>query len=529
MFKKKYLYRHEKKCKSANTKHLGRNKAQSNAQNLLLAFSNSDQELVEKVFPRMAVDTISFTAKSDELIKAFGSRYLKNHKEKHLVHVVAQKMRLLARLLIQIKSENPLIKSLQESLVPKHFDLIVKSTKIVAGYEISKDLYGAPSVILKIGNMLNQCCDIAEFTLLKHGNNLTLDEVQSSMQKSIINMRSIIKKQWSYKVSTNASKEIFQKKWNKPALLPLTSDIKIFRDHLIHVQNVSKQELKHNPNNHKSFKNLEESVLAQLILLNRRRSGEVQRLFINTYISAPTEISQEEIDLSLLEMERHLTQKLKRIVVRGKRGHGVPILFTLTLQKTITFLFKTRKIVDFIDENNPYLFALPHSLNCIRGSDTIRKLSVDSGAKNPENLTSTKLRKQVATIAQILNLSDGDLEQLSTFLGHSKDVHKQLYRLSESAFQVVKVSKLLLMLENGKGQFRGKNLDEININVDAIVSDVEDYSSDEDTPLESQDANKPIDNYKNNQMKNRILSKDKTVPHSKKNLLLNSRKFVRVP
>lgn len=33
------------------------------------------------------------------------------------------------------------------------------------------------------------------------------------------------------------------------------------------------------------------------------------------------------------------------------------------------------------------------------------------------------------------------------------------------------------MLENGKGQeFCGKDLDEININVDALVSDVEDYS-----------------------------------------------------
>ncbi|XP_022162556.1 uncharacterized protein LOC111028280, partial [Myzus persicae] len=45
------------------------------------------------------------------------------------------------------------------------------------------------------------------------------------------------KKQWSYEVSTNASKEILQKKWNKPAFLPLTSDIQLFRNHLIHVQN----------------------------------------------------------------------------------------------------------------------------------------------------------------------------------------------------------------------------------------------------------------------------------------------------
>lgn len=321
-------------------------------------------------------------------------------------------------------------------------------------------------------------------------------------------------------------KRYYKKKWNKPAFLPLTSDIQLFRNHLIHVQNVSIQELKNNPNNQKSFKNLEESVLAQLILLNRRRSGEVQRLFINTYLTAPTEISQEEVDLSLSEIERQLTKQLKRIVIRGKRGRGVPILFTPTLQKTITFLLKTREVVDFIDKKNSYLFALPHSINCIRGSDVIRKLSVDSGAKNPENLTSTKLRKQVATIAQILNLSDGDLEQLSTFLGHSKDVHKQFYRLSESAFQVAKVSKLLLMLENGRGQeFRGKNLDEININVDALVSDVEDYSSEDDKPLESEDAN----NEKVQNMKKKIPNKIKSVPLSKNNILPDPRKFVRVP
>jgi len=74
---------------------------------------------------------------------------------------------------------------------------------------------------------------------------------------------------------------------------------------------------------------------------------------MNTYLTAPTEISQEEIDSCLSEMERQLTKQLKRIVIRGKRGRGIPILFTRTLQKTIIFLLKTREVVDFIDKNNP--------------------------------------------------------------------------------------------------------------------------------------------------------------------------------
>jgi len=75
------------------------------------------------VFPRMASDNISFVAKSDKLIKVFGSRYLKCHKEKHLTDVVSQKMRTLARFLISVRSLIPEIHSLQECLTPKYFDI----------------------------------------------------------------------------------------------------------------------------------------------------------------------------------------------------------------------------------------------------------------------------------------------------------------------------------------------------------------------------------------------------------------------
>lgn len=127
-------------------------------------------------------------------------------------------------------------------------------------------------------------------------------------------MRSIIEKQWSYEVATNASKEMYQKKWNKPSYLPLTSDIILFRKHLINIQNDRIKTLKNNPSDLKAYKELQESILAQLILLNRRRSGEVQRILLETYLSAPNEIPQEEVELSLTEMERQLTKQFKRIV-----------------------------------------------------------------------------------------------------------------------------------------------------------------------------------------------------------------------
>lgn len=94
-------------------------------------------------------------------------------------------------------------------------------------------------------------------------------------------MKYLMETQWSHEISTNASKDITQKKWNKPAILPLTSDIKLFRDHLLKIEIESYSKLKTNPGNVQAYRDLQDSILAQLILLNRRRSGEIQRILLN--------------------------------------------------------------------------------------------------------------------------------------------------------------------------------------------------------------------------------------------------------
>lgn len=478
--KKKYLKRHVRTCKlKGNDSRPQCRNIQAEAQNLLITFTSEDDALVQTVFPRMAPDDISFTVKSDPLIRAFGTRYLKCHKEKHLVTVVSNKMREIGRLLIEMRKIEKHCKTLQDCLKPKYFDAIIKSTKIVSGYDSETDTYKAPSLVLKIGTSVKQCCDIAEYLLLKESSLLRKTEDVDKTIREIRTVEKLIEKQWSYELSTNASKEIYQKKFNKPALLPLTSDLKVFRDHLLSVQNESMSTLKSNPKDTNSYKNLQESVLAQLILLNRKRAGEVQRMFLNTYINNSWERPQEEIELSLSPVEKALTKIFKRIVIRGKRGRGVPVLFTPKIQKSISVLIALRD--QFGISKNEYLFATPNTNNsCLRASAVLRKLAVSSGAKFPKTITSTKLRKQVATVAQLLNLSEGDVEQLATFMGHSRDVHKTFYRLPENVFQVAKVSKFLLMMEKGDAdQYRGKNLDEIDINVNSLLSsDESDNESD---------------------------------------------------
>ncbi|XP_045068586.1 uncharacterized protein LOC123483143 [Coregonus clupeaformis] len=102
------------------------------------------------------------------------------------------------------------------------------------------------------------------------------------------------------------------------------------------------------------------------------------------------------------------------------------------------------------------------------------------GAKNPEALTSTRLRKQVATLSTLLNLKENEMDQLATFLGHDIRVHREFYRLPESTLQLAKVSKLLIAIEKGRLPYlQGKGLDDIEVNPEDEVEMSDDDSSEE--------------------------------------------------
>lgn len=63
--------------------------------------------------------------------------------------------------------------------------------------------------------------------------------------------------------------------------------------------------------------------------------------------------------------------------------------------------------------------------------------------------SSTKLRKQIGTLSEVLNLSNTELDQLADFLGHDIQDYRQFYRLLEGTLQLAKISKNFLALEKG--------------------------------------------------------------------------------
>ncbi|XP_069134400.1 uncharacterized protein [Argopecten irradians] len=79
----------------------------------------------------------------------------------------------------------------------------------------------------------------------------------------------------------------------------------------------------------------------------------------------------------------------------------------------------------------------------------MRSFASKAELEYPERVGSTNMRKYIATVTQMMNLNDGELEWLSNHLGHSINVHREYYRNQESAIELGKVAKMLLAVDAG--------------------------------------------------------------------------------
>ena len=126
-------------------------------------------------------------------------------------------------------------------------------------------------------------------------------------------------------------------------------------------------------------------------------------------------------------------------------------------------LIKHREPVG-VNPDNKYIFAAPTrgSKNHLRGYDCLSAVVDRLPLEKPSAIKSTKLRKYIATVSQIVDLTDSELEWLARHLGHDVRVHRDYYRLHEHTIELSKVSRLLLAVDEGNAaKWAGKKLEDI--------------------------------------------------------------------
>ncbi|CAG9822955.1 unnamed protein product [Phaedon cochleariae] len=78
----------------------------------------------------------------------------------------------------------------------------------------------------------------------------------------------------------------------------------------------------------------------------------------------------------------------------------------------------------------------------------------------------------------VFDMTNSEIEQLATFMGHTVDVHSKVYRLPDDVYQTAKIAKLLMLMERGDaGKYKGKSLEDIDINMDEEIGLQEDMSA----------------------------------------------------
>ena len=474
-FQETHLWRHHKECTFCthpDRKHAFKS-LKTEAELLLPSTENMSAALTD-VMTTARRDNFSIIMKNDSTIVKYGEKLVQKYGHlQHLYSHIICKMREVARLLAAVREIDSSVTWIADCLCPSKFDTVVRAVKNLCGFNETSNRYNIPSLALKLGHSLKKCCAILTCAGIKKG-----DEDQ---RKSADDFLYLCDKEWTTEISSAALTTLTMSKMNQPQLLPLTEDIQQLNRFLVSEMERCSAEIRSDTSITDNWQMLAKVTLTAMIVFNRKRAGEAERLLLQEYMKRDVNpLGNKDIMDSLTEVEKILCQRMARVEMRGKRGRTVAVILTPQLLDAVDLL-NAKRCQAGIPEDNQFVFAKLLSQHPLRGSECLRKFAVASGAKDPASLTSTRLRKHISTTSQILNLQECELDLLAGFLGHDLHVHRNFYRLPQDTLQLAKVSKILIAYNSGRvAEYKGKSLNEITVEGDVVDIDEEQGDSEDD-------------------------------------------------
>ncbi|XP_053301945.1 uncharacterized protein LOC128460698 isoform X3 [Pleuronectes platessa] len=467
MYIRKELWRHVRRCpckpedldeEPGRTKVLGLAGAQQ---------SMSCQQIpsgVWKLISVMRQDEVTSVVRNDFSIIQFAqSLYNRHGHDPTKYEYIRQKLREIGRLLLCLRTDFS-VHNLEDAVKPANFKTVVQAVKKVSGFDDEKLSYRTPSLALKLGHALNKINDIIHCRAL-----MAEDD---ELVKSTGFFKKLYTSKWAELVSHSALNTLSDAKYNKPSTLPFTEDVQMLHQFLQKSAESAFSKLKEEATA-QNYGRLANATLSQIIVFNRRRAGEVSKMRLKSFEQRDCSKLHDDVAIGLSHVEQKLCNFFSRIEIMGKRGRKVAVLLTPSVLDALSLLISKRSECG-ICATNVFLFARPKSMSHYRGQDSLRVHASQCGAKHPEHLRSTQLRKHVATLSQVLNLKNNELDQVADFLGHDIRVHRDFYRLPVPTTQLAKISKLLLTMEKGHlSSLQGKSLDEIELEEELALTDTE--------------------------------------------------------
>ncbi|XP_063978985.1 uncharacterized protein LOC135163467 [Diachasmimorpha longicaudata] len=353
--------------------------------------------------------------------------------------MISARLRLLGRFLIQMKIQNEYIKEFSHIFNPHNYDCAIIAVRQVARYVPEEHIFKTPAVASNLGTLMKHVGEIFRSECIK---NESPDD-----QRRVEDFLTLLGEDFGTSINRVVAETQTQNNRRKEIILPSTEDIKklyefIKAERSQYFMDLSKEF------SHETWKKLGKTTLLSLQIFNRRRPGEIERIYIQDFRSyrGLDHIADKETFNSLTEEGKKIAKKYVRFEIREKLGRGVPVLVEKDVLQCSNLLIKYRDVVG-VPKKNMYLFGLPSNDNdCFRyhwACQLIRSYAVKCGAQIPHVLRGTQLRKHIATRCINLNLSENQVTDLANFMGHHEKIHREIYHQPVLKTDIIKISKIL--------------------------------------------------------------------------------------
>lgn len=417
-----------------------------------------DPEFKRAIIDKMHKDGIRLAAISDEIIVSFGQVLFKRLGPHRSVDI-QQRMRQIARLLQTINASRNSSDAykLADLLTGSKFDVIVAGVHQLAGLSVhstGRRIYSRPSLACKLGHSLKKCAQMKVGIGIKDGDVM--------MQKDASDFLFLHNADWQDNVSTVCTASFKLSKVNRVTELPEREDLDKLKEYQNKEMKLCMEKMKECPN-YETWRHLSEITLSRVTLFNKRRGGEAAQLLVSQYVNRPNwqEQANSEVVLSLKPVERELLKRMDMVQIPGKRLNNVPLLLTAEVKAAMDILVKNRSAVG-IPDSNLYFFPSYSKHGHLDPCQVIKRVVKLAGVKHPGRITTTKLRKYIATMMQLFDLTQTEFDWVSNHLGHSLNIHKLYYRQHTAAIEMGKVGRLLLQVEEGQScDYNGRTLEDI--------------------------------------------------------------------
>ena len=339
-----------------------------------------------------------------------------------------------------MKDKNKQITDLKSTMIPAYSKLFIEVANNLGNYNNSTGCYETPAVARDVTRITRDVCDLWIGECIQQDK--PKDQEKCNNLLHLLNLAFPV--MISKTVSESQTKINLEKGLPK---LPSSSDIRKLRDYVINIRDDRYAKLVEKFD-YKVWLEMGQATLISILIFNRKRPRELSRLKLLPYKNCKESLreSQPNYYNNLPEKSKEIADAYVRVLVRGKKNAKItPVLLDRDMVKCTDLFIEYRGSAG-VSEENPYVFGLPDSADGFRwieASPLLNKYSQSCGASIPALLRGTYLRKHVATVGIALNLTDGQVENLSKFMGHDKEIHMRIYRQPVGTQDILEVSQYL--------------------------------------------------------------------------------------